>query len=433
MARTPLFRTPDATLYTNHDIVNGREGKFTRISKEELRDLVLKAQQGDMKAKDAVCREVYRFVLKRVSSFKRRGVEKVEPDDLFQAGMRGVLTAIEKFEYDRGFSFLTYLTAWVDQAIDREFQNTFCEMRIPNHVWGSYRQLTSAYREIVGERAELDDDYAITVPKDVLIDRALATAKGEEKKSISRDTLESAYTYLLRGGHGVFTSMDQPYGRDEEGDGENTKTLGNTLEDENYSAESMEDELMMDETIRNVRLYLRYIDRRSRYVLMRRFGLGNNFDGLTLEEVGNELGVTRERIRQIEANAIRALKRLMTVCRTMDPVQLDFNMKAMYGRRPPKPFTLPESILLTDEEEEIMSHDLFGEMKPYKAPAGRVKMEGKRYKGRIVPDWFDHSQIRAMGVRKQLQDHEMNPHELLVRYKLYGKRELTQDQVLENV
>lgn len=433
MMRTPLYRAPDVSLYNSHDALNGRQGKFIRISKEELRELVLKAQQGDMKAKDAVCREVYRFVLKRVSGFKRKGIEKVEPDDLFQAGMRGVLTAIEKFEYERGFSFLTYLTAWVDQAIDREFQNTFCEMRIPNHVWGSYRQLTTTYREIVGERAVLDEDYEVTVPKDVLIERALASAKGEDRKAISRDTLESAYTYLLRGGSCVFTSMDQPYGSGDEEGGENTKSLGNMLEDENYSAESMEDDLMMDETIKNVRLYLRYIDRRSRYVLMRRFGLGNNFDGLTLEEVGNELGVTRERIRQIEANAIRALKRLMTVCRTMDPVQLDSNMKVMYGRRPPKPFALPESILLTDEEEEIMSHDLFGEMKPYMAPTGRVKLEGKRYKGRIVPDWFDHSQIRAMGVRKQLQDHEMNPHELLVRYKLYGKRELTQDQVLENV
>lgn len=433
MARTPLFRTPDATLYTNHDIVNGREGKFTRISKEELRDLVLKAQQGDMKAKDAVCREVYRFVLKRVSSFKRRGVEKVEPDDLFQAGMRGVLTAIEKFEYDRGFSFLTYLTAWVDQAIDREFQNTFCEVRIPNHVWGSYRQLTAAYREIVGERAELDDDYAITVPKDVLIDRALATAKGEEKKSISRDTLESAYTYLLRGGYGVFTSMDQPYGRGDEDDGENTKTLGNTLEDENYSAESMEDELMMDETIKNTRLFLRYIDRRSRYVLMRRFGMGNNFDGLTLEDVGQELGVTRERIRQIEATAMRMLKRLMTTCKTMDPALLESNMKAMYGRRPPKPFSVPDFVQLTEEEEEIMSHNLFGEHIPYRGSTGRVRLEGKRHKGRIVPDWFDPNEIRPTGVRKQLKDHELNAHEVIVRFSMYGNRNLTQDQVLENV
>lgn len=433
MARTPLFRTPDATLYNNHDTVNGRGGKFTRISKEELRDLVLKAQQGDMKAKDAVCREVYRFVLKRVSSFKRRGVEKVEPDDLFQAGMRGVLTAIEKFEYDRGFSFLTYLTAWVDQAIDREFQNTFSEMRIPNHVWGSYRQLTTAYREIVGERAELDDDYAVTVPKDVLIERALATAKGDDKKSISRDTLESAYTFLLRGGLGVFTSMDQPYGRGDDDDGDNTKTLGGTLEDENYSAEAMEDELMMDETIRNVRLYLRYLDCRSRYVLMRRFGIGNNFDGLTLEDVGHELNVTRERIRQIEAKAILMLKRLMTACRDMDPEQLKINMQAMYNRRPPKPFQIPDCVQLTEEEEEIMSYNFFGQLTPYQAGPGRVRQEGKRFKGRLVPDWFDETELRPTGVRKQLKDDELNPHEALVRFSMYGNRELTKEQALENL
>lgn len=434
MVRNPLYRAPDASLFNNHDIANGREGKFIRIPKEDLRDLVLKAQQGDMKAKDAVCREVYRFVLKRVSSFKRKGVERVEPDDLFQAGMNGVLTAIEKFEYDRGFSFLTYLTAWVDQAIDREFQNTFCEVRIPNHVWGSYRQLTTAYREIVGERAEGDEDYGVTVPKDVLIAKALENAKDEERTQISEGTLESAYTYLLRGGTNIFMSLDQPYGSDDEEGSENSKALSNVLEDPNYSAEQIEENLHMDDTARNVRFYTRYLDRRTRYVLMRRFGMGNNHNEMTLEEVGNELGVTRERIRQIEANGIRQLKRLMTTCRNLDPAILEVNMKAIYGRRPPKPFEIPSYVQLTDEEAEIMKHNLFGEMQNfYNATPGRRAMEGKRYKGRIVPDWFDVSQVRSTGVRKQLKDNELNAHEILIRYSMYGKRELTQEDVLESV
>lgn len=433
MVRNPLYRAPDASLFNNHDIANGREGKFIRIPKEDLRDLVLKAQQGDMKAKDAVCREVYRFVLKRVSSFKRKGVERVEPDDLFQAGMNGVLTAIEKFEYDRGFSFLTYLTAWVDQAIDREFQNTFCEVRIPNHVWGSYRQLTTAYREIVGERAEGDEDYEVTVPKDVLISKALENAKDEERTQISEGTLESAYTYLLRGGANIFMSLDQPHGSDDE-DGENSKFLSNVLEDQNYSTEQIEDNIHMDDTARNVRFYTRYLDRRTRYVLMRRFGMGNNHSELTLEEVGNELGVTRERIRQIEANGIRILKRLMTTCRTLDPSILEMNMKSVYGRRPPKPFTVPSFVVLTEEEQEIMKHDLFGEIKEtYKSGVGRRPFEGNRYKGRIVPDWFDASQVRSTGVRKRLKDDELNAHEILIRYSMYGKRELTQEEILANV
>lgn len=433
MVRNPLYRAPDASLFNNHDIANGREGKFIRIPKEDLRDLVLKAQQGDMKAKDAVCREVYRFVLKRVSSFKRKGVERVEPDDLFQAGMNGVLTAIEKFEYDRGFSFLTYLTAWVDQAIDREFQNTFCEVRIPNHVWGSYRQLTTAYREIVGERAEGDEDYEVTVPKDVLISKALENAKDEERTQISEGTLESAYTYLLRGGANIFMSLDQPHGSDDE-DGENSKFLSNVLEDQNYSTEQIEDNIHMDDTARNVRFYTRYLDRRTRYVLMRRFGMGNNHNELTLEEVGNELGVTRERIRQIEANGIRILKRLMTTCRTLDPSILEMNMKSVYGRRPPKPFTVPSFVVLTEEEQEIMKHDLFGEIKEtYNSGVGRRPFEGNRYKGRIVPDWFDASQVRSTGVRKRLKDDELNAHEILIRYSMYGKRELTQEEILANV
>lgn len=434
MVKTPQYRAPDSSLFNAHDAVHGREGKFIRIPKEDLRELVRKAQQGDMKAKDAVCREVYRFVLKRVSAFKRKGVERVEPDDLFQAGMNGVLTAIEKFEFDRGFSFLTYLTAWVDQAIDREFQNTFCEVRIPNHVWGSYRQLTSAYREIVGGRAETDEDYGVTVPKEVLIAKALENAKEEGRTQISEGTLESAYTYLLRGGLSIFTSLDQPYGSDDDEGKENSKSLSNVLEDPNYSESQIEDNLDMEDTVRNVRFYARYLDRRTRYVLMRRFGMGNNHSELTLEEVGNELGVTRERIRQIEANGIRILKRLMTTCRNLDPSILEMNMKSVYGRRPPKPFTVPSFVVLTEEEQEIMKHDLFGEIKEtYKSGVGRRPFEGNRYKGRIVPDWFDASQVRSTGVRKRLKDDELNAHEILIRYSMYGKRELTQEEILANV
>ena len=249
-------------------------GKIPLLTYEEELDLAKKIEAGDMRAKSKLIESNLRLVVSIAKRYVGRGMLFL---DLIQEGNMGLIKAVEKFDYTKGYKFSTYATWWIKQAITRAIADQARTIRIPVHMVETINKLLRTSRHL------LQQNGREPTPEEIANEMEIPVEKVLEIQKISQDPV----------------SLETPIGE------ENDSHLGDFIKDEDSpSPQDAASYTMLKEELEEV---MKTLTPREAKVLKLRFGLEDG-KARTLEEVGKQFNVTRERIRQIEAKALRKLR-----------------------------------------------------------------------------------------------------------------------------
>ena len=262
----PSLTTDSLQLFLNE------AGRYPLLTAAEEVELAKRIERGDMAAKDRMITSNLRLV---VSIARRYQTQGITLGDLIQEGVIGLIRATEKFDWRRGFKFSTYATWWIRQAVQRGVANKARTIRIPVHVVEREQKVARTERELFAKLGHAPSE------EEIALQAKLPLAQVLEVRSAAR----------------AVASTDAPIGADGDSSfGELFAATGPTTEDE------------VDAVFRGdaVRRAVSKLPERQRDVISLRFGLVGDGPN-SLEQVGKQLGITRERVRQIEAEALRRL------------------------------------------------------------------------------------------------------------------------------
>lgn len=248
--------------------------QFPLLNAEEERELLNRIQKGDMQAKERLVESNLRLVVSIAKKYQNNGLSLM---DLIQEANIGLLTAIDKFEPERGYRFSTYASWWIKQTISRALDNKSKLIRLPAYIVEGINKMKNAEKVLTIELGRTPSDEELA--KYMGIDLEYAKKLQDNRKEIS--------------------SLDVSIGEDEEA------TIGELVADTtNLTPEESMDLQVQEEMLDGI---LSTLEDRESEVIKHRYGIGGN-EPKTLEEVGHLFNLTKERIRQIEAKALRKLR-----------------------------------------------------------------------------------------------------------------------------
>ena len=249
-------------------------GKVPLLTADEEKELAMQMEAGDMNAKKRLAEANLRLVVSIAKRYVGRGMLFL---DLIQEGNLGLIKAVEKFDYRKGYKFSTYATWWIRQAITRAIADQARTIRIPVHMVETINKLIRVQRQLLQELGR--EPY----PEEIAVKMNLPVERVRDIQKISQEPV----------------SLETPIGEEED------SHLGDFIQDDNVPvpAEAAAFTLLKEQLVE----VLGTLTEREQKVLCLRFGLDDG-RARTLEEVGKEFDVTRERIRQIEAKALRKLR-----------------------------------------------------------------------------------------------------------------------------